>query len=132
MLKFYEQFLTKGGKMKKILLLIIISLICLGDVGISLAGSQDFTLINKTGIEIKELFISPHQSNEWEKVLPEEQSLPDGEKFEVVFEERKETYWDLMIINQDGHKFFWNKINLKEITRIILYYDGKKVWAEID
>ena len=29
------------------------------------AGDQDFTLINKTGVEIHALHIAPHSSDEW-------------------------------------------------------------------
>ena len=29
------------------------------------AGDQDFTLVNKTGIEIHSLHVAPHSSDEW-------------------------------------------------------------------
>jgi len=96
------------------------------------AGSQDFTLVNRTGMDIYELYIAPYQSEEWEEVPLDEAYLADGARLTVSLTNRKKTYWDIMVGDDEGNKVCWRKLNLKKIAVITLSYDGKDVWAEYE
>ena len=50
-----------------------------------LAGDQDFTFVNHTGVEIHKLYTSPHSSDEWEEDVLGEDTLDDGESLEIRF-----------------------------------------------
>ena len=45
-------------------------------VEVSAQASQDFTLVNKTSVEIHALYVSPHSINEWECVCPHFLNFP--------------------------------------------------------
>jgi len=117
--------------LKRYLLLITV-LLLVGVCTPVLAGSLDFTLENQTGMDFFEIYLSPYTSDDWEEEILQGDIFLDGESIDIVFEERPETYWDLMVTDADGNTYIWRKFNLKEISRITLYYDGKEVWAEYE
>ena len=90
-------------------------------------GKQDFTLHNQTGVEIHKLFISPHDTNDWEEDILGKDTLPDGESLDITFS-RKETakLWDLKVVDKEGNSIEWKNLNLLEISEITLHFkDGK-------
>jgi len=105
-------------------------IIMLGAVGSASAESAlDFTLVNKTGYAIKEIYIAPSTQEEWEptdkNVLP--RSLQDGETVDISFHPQTTApKWDLKIVWVDGgDSVEWLGFNLKAISQITLFYDEK-------
>ena len=111
-------------------------------VGSALTGraeSQlDFTLVNKTGYDIKEIYIAPSSQEEWsadDKVaLPG--VLKDGAGVDLTFHPKATAdKWDLRITWADGGDAVeWHEFNLTEISKITLFYDEKteKTTAETE
>jgi hypothetical protein len=95
------------------------------------AGKQDFTLINQTGVAIEKLYISPTQSDDWKENLLQDR-LEDGESIDISFTGRNEKYWDIMVIDEDGNKYTWEKFNLSDLSIITLYMKGDKVMADYE
>lgn len=95
-------------------------------------GKQDFTLHNETGVEIHELYISPHNSDDWEDDILGQDTLPNGESLDIHFS-RKETakLWDLKIVDGQGNSVEWENLNLLKISEITLHMKGSKVWADV-
>jgi hypothetical protein len=95
-------------------------------------GKQDFTLHNATGVEIHELYVSPHNSEEWEDDILGEDTLPNGESLVIHFS-RKETakLWDLKIVDGEGNSVEWENLNLLKISEITLHKNGSRVWADV-
>jgi hypothetical protein len=100
---------------------------------LALTGKQDFVLVNKTGLNIDELYVSPTKSDDWEEDVLGRDVLADGESCEVVFN-REETScrWDLKIVDEDGDEVEWENLNLCEIDKITLYWKNGKAWAEVE
>lgn len=103
------------------------------------AESQlDFTLVNKTGYDIKTIYIAPSSQEEWEE--SDRVSLPgaikDGASVDLVFHPKaKAEKWDLKIVWVDGgDSVEWTGFDLTEISKITLYYDEKteKTTAETE
>lgn len=95
------------------------------------AGKQDFTLVNQTGTAIEELYISPTQSDDWkENIL--QNVLEDGESIDITFTGRDEKYWDIMVIDEDGNQYTWEKFNLSDLSKITLYFNGDKAMADYE
>ncbi len=87
-------------------------------------GKQDFTLVNKTGVEIDKVFISPHDVNDWEEDILGQDTLPDGSSVDVKFHrDEKAAMWDLRIEDKQGNAIVWENLNLLEISKITLHYD---------
>src|ERR1051326_2151751 len=60
-------------------------------------AAQDFTLVNETGVEIHKVYISPHDSNDWEEDILGKDTLPSGESVDIKFHRNeKAAMWDLM------------------------------------
>lgn len=97
-------------------------------------GQQDFILHNQTGVEINSLFVSPHDSNDWEEDILGRETLPSGESVKVTFDDReKKVRWDLKVTDKDGNSLEWEDLNLIEISELTLHWDAKKSkgWADV-
>ncbi len=91
------------------------------------AAAQDFTLVNTTGVEIDKVFISPHDSDNWEEDILGQDTLANGEKVDIKFQRaEKAPLWDLRIEDKQGHSIEWENLNLLEISKLTIdYKDGK-------
>ena len=97
------------------------------------AGDQDFTLVNKTGVEIHSLFISSHNTQEWEEDVLGVDVLPDGDEVTISFDhDEDECSWDMMVTDDEGNSITWSEIDLCEYSTITLFYKNGKAWAECE
>jgi len=95
-------------------------------------GKQDFTLHNQTGVEIHELYVSPHSSDDWEEDILGEDTLPNGESVDIHFSPRaKPKMWDLKVVDKEGNSITWENLNLLEISDVTLHYKNGKAWADL-
>ena len=77
------------------------------------AGDQDFTLVNETGLTINEFYCSPNDTDDWGDDILGENIMEDGDSLEVSFDRAtEECLWDLMIVDGDGERIFWQDIDL--------------------
>ena len=98
------------------------------------AAAQDFTLVNKTGVEIDKVFISPHDSDDWEEDILGKDTLAANDSLKITFEDRdKHVHWDLKVTDKEGNSLEWYDLNLVEIEEVTLHWDAKagKGTAEI-
>ena len=96
-------------------------------------GAQDFILVNKTGVEIYALYVTPHNADDWgEDILGVDTLLAD-ESVEVTFSRReKAKLWDLRVEDEDGAFIEWENLNLLKISKVTLYYKNGKATAIVD
>jgi hypothetical protein len=97
-------------------------------------GKQDFMLHNETGVEIHNLHVSPHSTDEWEEDILGKDTLPSGESVKITFDDHdKHVHWDLKVTDKDGNSLEWYDLNLIEISEVTLHWDAKagKGWADI-
>ena len=96
------------------------------------AGKQDFMLHNATGVEIHELYVSPHSSDDWEEDILGKDTLADGESVKITFDDReKHVHWDLKVVDGKGNSIEWTDLNLIEISEVTLHYKDGKAWADV-
>jgi hypothetical protein len=95
-------------------------------------GKQDFTLHNATGVEIHQLFVSPHSSDDWEEDILGQDTLPNGESVDIQFSRKeKAKLWDLRVVDKEGNGIVWENLNLLEISEVTLHYKDGKAWADL-
>lgn len=100
---------------------------------LAFAGEQDFTVVNKTGVEIHRLFVSPHSADEWGEDILGKDTLGDGESVDIRFGAReKHAHWDLRIEDSEGNAITWENLNLLEISKVILHFKDSKAWADVE
>lgn len=92
----------------------------------------DFTLVNKTGLTINEVYLSPTNDDEWGEDVMGRDVLKNGEKVDITFASSEtECNWDLKIVDADDDDVEWTKLNLCTANEITLMYEGKKPTAII-
>lgn len=97
------------------------------------AGAQDFTLVNKTGVEIHALHVAPHESDDWEEDVLGRDTLPDGATLDIKFDrDEKAARWDLRIEDKDGNHIEWENLDLLKISKVTLHYKDGKGTAEVE
>ena len=121
-----------GVKLKKYILIILISVVFTVPL-VKAQSVQSFTLINKTGLAIDQLFISATDKAEWDEDLLSVDILPDGAEVEVEFHPSENSCkWDIKIIDKEGDAVEWNSINLCDAATVTLFWKDGKATAEIE
>lgn len=120
--------------MRTILLLsflaIAASLMC---VTPTCAGGQDFTLVNDTGVDLHNLFVSPTNSDNWGEDILGEDVLEDGQSVDVSFSHKEtECIWDFQVRDEEGNGVTWDNIDLCKYEKITLHMKKDKVWATFE
>ena len=98
------------------------------------AGKQDFVLHNQTGVEINSLYVSPHDSNDWQEDILGQETLPKGESVKIAFDNREtKMHWDLKVTDKNGNSLEWDDLKLVAISEVTLHWDPKnnKGWADV-
>lgn len=102
-------------------------------VEVSAQASQDFVLVNKTGVEIYALYVSPHSVNEWGEDILEADTMAAGETYDITFSRRERAkFWDLRVEDSEGNYIVWESLNLLEISKVTLYYKNGKATAVVE
>lgn len=97
------------------------------------AGTQDFMLVNQTGVVLTEVYVSPHTSNDWEEDVLGRDTLDVGASVKITFSDRdSRRNWDLKIVDEDGDTLEWTNLKLNEISKVTLYWRDGKGWADIE
>ena len=95
--------------------------------------TQDFTLVNSTGVEINKLFISPHEKDDWEEDVLGQDTLPSGQSLHIKFNRsEKAAMWDLKVEDTQGNAIQWENLNLLKISKLTLYYENGRARAEAE
>lgn len=107
----------------------IAAIFFVSSIGVANAAEakQDFRLVNKTGYEIKHVYVSPSKSDDWEEDVLGKDTLDDGEAWNIKFHRSVRTCkWDLKVTyTEDDSSAIWHNIDLCEVERITIRYNRK-------
>ena len=96
-------------------------------------GDQDFTVVNKTGVLINALYVSPSKQDDWGEDILGQDQLANGESCHISFHPKEQAAkWDLRIEDSDGNALIWYNLNLLEISQVTLYYQNGKGTATVE
>ena len=90
-------------------------------------AKQDFTLVNKTGYELSEIYVSPSKSNNWQDDVLSDDTLDDGESLNVHFSNSgKICNFDIKVVyTEDDSSAVWHDIDLCEVSKVTIRYNRK-------
>jgi hypothetical protein len=90
-------------------------------------AKQDFKLVNKTGYELKALYVAPSKSDDWEEDVLGQDTLGDGQAVNVHFSPKTKTCtFDLKVVySDDDSSAVWSKIDLCTVEKITIKYNRK-------
>lgn len=92
-------------------------------------NKQDFTLHNETGLEVKEVYVSPTAAEDWEEDILGTDTLATGDSVNITFTRRREDMWDMKVVYRNGKSNIWTKLNLSQITDVTVSFKDGKPWA---
>ncbi|MGQ9365718.1 hypothetical protein [Azospirillum sp. ST 5-10] len=98
-------------------------------------GKQDFTLVNRTGYAIHEVYVSPNHADDWEEDVLGRDILDNGEAVNIVFSRKeKPCLWDVRIVFEDEEEAEWESFDLCKVSKISLSYDRNRgvTWADYE
>jgi hypothetical protein len=122
-----ELYFLKGILMIRLLAITAAALCAWFGSGAALAqGQQDFTLVNRTGYTINEVYVSPTRSNDWEEDVLDRDVLGDRQSVQIRFSKRENNcIYDLLIVFDDGETADWSRFDLCTVSRITLFYSRR-------
>lgn len=130
--RFIRRRKDKSNLMKK-LTTVSLTLLLLVAARFAFAGDQDFTLVNKTGVEIHNLHVSPADKDEWGEDILGKDTLPDGASVDIKFHPKEEAEkWDLRVADKEGNAIEWSDLNLLKISKVTLRYADGKATADVE
>ena len=96
--------------------------------GIAAASDADFKLVNRTGYQIDEVYVSPHSSSRWGSDVMGKDALEDGDSVKIRFPRSSSAcHFDIKVkYHDDGSTAEWSDVNLCDYETISLYWDAKK------
>jgi hypothetical protein len=88
---------------------------------------QDFELVNKTGYEINEVYISPSKKGSWEEDILGDETLEEGDSRTIRFHNSGNTcIWDLKVVyEEDDSTAVWENLDLCKVSKITIRYNRK-------
>jgi hypothetical protein len=99
---------------------------------LSAQSKLDFTLLNKTGLTIDYVYVSPTNNDEWGEDVMGRDVLAHGESVDIVFSRsEKSCMWDLKVKDEDGDEVSWGNLDLCQASHITLNYEGGRPTATI-
>lgn len=103
------------------------ALAALGPARAEAQGRQDFSLINRTGYQINEIYVGPSSSPNWGRDLLGRNVLPNGRSFDVRFPgNHPECLWDIKVVYDDGDQSEFMRVNLCRVSRVSLFWDRQR------
>ena len=84
----------------------------------------DFTLVNRTGYPIDQLYVGPTTSRSWGNDILGQDTLPDTQSVNVRFNRNASAcQWDLKVVYSDGDESEFRNVNLCSVARITLFWN---------
>jgi hypothetical protein len=87
-------------------------------------ANLDFTLVNKTGYGIKEIYIAPSASTDWgDNIISK--PMENADSLAITFSPKAEAeHWDIRIVWVDeGADVVWKNCKLTDISKFTLKYN---------
>lgn len=90
-------------------------------------AKQDFTLVNKTGYVISEVYVSPSKADDWQEDVMGQDVLDDDSSVDISFHRGDKTcHWDLKVVYKvDNTSAEWHDFNLCTVSKITIHYNAK-------
>jgi hypothetical protein len=101
--------------------------------GSAFAGDADFTLVNRTGIALREVYISPANRDSWGNDRMGDGILDNGKSRLFKFSDKSACKQDLKVVfDDDTGEVVWKNFDLCEIDKITLKFNKSSRAATAD
>ena len=92
--------------------------------GSAIAGDADFTLVNRTGYTLREIYLSASNRDSWGNDRMGDGTLDNGKSRLFKFSDKASCVQDLKVVfDDDDSDVVWKGVDLCEINKITLKYN---------
>ncbi len=101
----------------------------------AVAGDADFTLVNRTGYAIAEVYLAPANQKTWGRDRLGRNVLDNGRSKLLTFSDSANCMQDIQIVfEDDGSSVVWEDFDLCSLHKITLRYNRKtkEVSADVE
>ena len=106
--------------------LALASALLAGSFGAASASDADFTLRNRTGYQIDEVYVSPASAAAWGSDIMGSSAVPDGASVSVTFPHGGAACrFDIKVKYSDGDTAEWGGVDLCKYEAISLFWDAR-------
>ena len=85
----------------------------------------DFTLLNRAGVVIAKLYVTPSRDDEWGEDILGRAVLAHSESTDILFSRsEKSCMWDMKIVDEDEDEIEWSNLDLCKASHITLLFEG--------
>ena len=97
-------------------------------------GDADFTMTNRTGLTISEIYVSAVARNQWGRDRLGDGVLENTRSRHLKFGDSAACQQDIKLVFDNADEVVWSNVNLCELEKITLRYDraSKKISATAD
>jgi hypothetical protein len=103
--------------------------------GTAFAGDADFTMVNRTGYSIREVYISAANRNSWGNDRLGDGTLENARSKLFKFSDKASCSQDIKVVfDDDGSEVTWEDLDLCTINKLTLKYSRsqKTVSADVE
>ena len=92
----------------------------------AMAGDADFTLVNQTGYDLREVYISPANRNSWGRDRLGKDTLDNNKSRLFTFSDNANCVQDLKVVfDDDDSSSIWKGLDLCEINKLTIKYNRR-------
>lgn len=89
-------------------------------------AQQNFRLINRTGHQINEVYVSPSANDRWGRDILGDEVMPSGTSRNIRFPRSTQAcMFDLRVVYSDGERGEVSEINLCEVSNVTVTWNGR-------
>ncbi len=89
-------------------------------------GKQDFTIVNRTGYQIDEVYVGPVSQRHWGEDVMGKDAIADGDSADITFNGgSKACKWDIKVVYNDGDESEFREVNLCNVSTVTLFWNRK-------
>jgi len=87
-------------------------------------GKQDFTLVNRTGYQIDEVYVGPVSQSHWGQDVMGKDAIANGDTADITFNGSSNACkWDIKVVYNDGDESEFRAVNLCNVSRVTLFWN---------
>lgn len=112
--------------LRHVLSLSLLAVTTLAPLPVLAQGKQDFTLVNRTGYQIDEVYVGPVSQRHWGEDVMGKDAIADGDSADITFNGgSKACKWDIKVVYNDGDESEFREVNLCNVSKVTLFWNRR-------
>ncbi len=115
-------------RLTRVIGLAVLATVALG----AMPAEREFQLVNRTGLTIDEVYLSPANANVWGDDVLGVDVVPNSGRVAITWSRPESACeWDLKIVDDDDAEVVWTRLDLCKASEVTLHFRNGTPTAEI-